>query len=165
MGIEKLDAALLVKYEGRGIAQICANGYTGAADNHCAHFVCHLLGYAFGYTCFNQKGGSEKSAACIRVENLFGKCPRVGKWKDNGGGSCLVFIAAPGDVHLGAKKIDNVPRKHVGIHVNGSIWHYSNSKDKVVKQTVAEFSKHYGSTTAYALFFGAFPEGADPKEP
>ena len=53
------------------------------------------------------------------------------------------------------------PKKHVGIYCDGNVWHYSNTKDKVVKQTPDEFAKHYGNS-GFAVFYGTFPAGADP---
>jgi hypothetical protein len=50
----------------------------------------------------------------------------------------------------------NVPKKHVGIYRDGTIWHYSNSKRRVVTQTPQEFSHHY-SGKDIALFYGTFP--------
>ena len=49
--------------------------------------------------------------------------------------------------------MDNVPKKHIGIFINGTIWHYSNSQHKVVTQTPAEFIKHYPGQ-GFALFYG-----------
>jgi hypothetical protein len=55
----------------------------------------------------------------------------------------------------------SVPRKHIGIYCDNKIWHYSNSKNKVISQTVAEFKKHYGSSSAalktYQIYYGTFP--------
>ena len=34
----------LDNYVGKSIGDICQNGYTPLADNHSAHFVCHVLG-------------------------------------------------------------------------------------------------------------------------
>jgi hypothetical protein len=57
----------------------------------------------------------------------------------------------------------NRPKKHIGVYCNGGIWHYSNTKDKVVKQTPEDFAKHY-SGKEFALFYGTFPTDADPAE-
>ena len=40
-----INAAELNAYIGRNINTICGNGYTNAADNHCAHFISHALAY------------------------------------------------------------------------------------------------------------------------
>jgi hypothetical protein len=67
-----------------------------------------------------------------------------------------VFITKAANVNTAAKTMTNVPRKHVGIFVDGNIWHYSNTRDQVVKQTPSEFSRHY-APPHNAMFFGALP--------
>jgi hypothetical protein len=42
-------------------------------------------------------------------------------------------------VNVATKVMANVPTKHIGIHVSGAIWHYSNSERKVVQQTLTSF--------------------------
>src|SRR5438045_7843337 len=73
---QQLDA-----YLGKAIGAICGNHYDSPADNHCAHFVGHAMGYGFRYTCRQQSGGSSPGAS-IRVHELFAQCPRVGHWAD-----------------------------------------------------------------------------------
>jgi hypothetical protein len=41
---------------GKNIKDICVNEYINNAHNHCAHFVAHVRGYAFGTTCRQQTG-------------------------------------------------------------------------------------------------------------
>jgi hypothetical protein len=144
-------------YLGKNISQICGNGYADPNDNHCAHFVCHALGYQFGFTCRNMKSG-HGTPANIRVQEVFPHCASVGTWASRPASlnSCLVFITAASNVHLTSKTMDNVPRKHVGIFLQGNIWHYSNSNHKVVKQTPQEFSHHYPAPSN-AMFYGTAP--------
>lgn len=147
----------LLTMEGKTISEFCPNGFTGASTNHCAHFVSHVLDFSFGYTC-DQETGVGESGANIRVHQVFARCPEVGKWAQLGSRTtCLVFIIQAGNVNLRQKQMSNVPKKHVGIYVNGTIWHYSNKRDKVVSQTPAEFRQHY-SGEGFALFFGTFPQ-------
>ena len=162
MGIDKLTTALLTKYEGQNISKICANGLTNNADNHCAHFVNHVLQLSFGYNCTKQTG-KKNQAGNVRVHETFAQCPKVGNWPDRDGtiNKCYVFITYKSSVNLAQKKMTNRPKKHIGIYCNGSIWHYSNTRDKVVKQTPAEFAKHYKGSE-FALFYGTFPTDADP---
>ena len=145
----------LRNFEGQGIVKICDGGYTDAAYNHCAHFVSHALGYSFGFTC---KGMTNKgtSPANIRVHELFAHCPKVGLWADFKGTQCLAFVTDASNVNLKTKTMANVPKKHVGIYLDGTIWHYSNSKDKVVKQTPEEFAKHYAGKSI-TVFYGTPP--------
>lgn len=147
----------LTGYLGKSIGEICHNGYTGHADNHCAHFVAHVLGYHFGVTC-QMMGSSKGPAATLRVQDLFPRCRTVGLWSLRPASlkTCLVFITRAANVNLSAKVMANVPRKHVGIFADGFVWHYSNSQQKVVRQTPAQFGLHYPSPDN-SMFFGSLP--------
>jgi len=48
----------------------------------------------------------------------------------------------------------NGPR--VGIFLDGFIWHYSNSQQRVVKELPAQFAQHYAPPDN-AMFFGTLP--------
>jgi hypothetical protein len=144
----------LTRYLGKSIAEICPNGYVSAADNHCAHLVSHILGYQFGATC-QLMGTAKGPAASLRVQDLFAKCRSVGVWSLRPASlkTCLVFITRAANVNLSAKVMANVPRKHVGILSDGFVWHYSNSQQKVVRQTPSQFALHYAAPDN-AMFFG-----------
>ena len=148
--VEQLNGFL-----GKHISDICENDFTKDSDNHCAHFVSHVLGYTFGVTC-RTMGHGEGLAANLRVQEIFPRCTSVGTWdtRPTSVTSCLVFITKDSNVNLKTKVMANVPRKHIGIFLNGSIWHYSNTQGKVVKQTPSEFSNHYPSPHN-TMFFGA----------
>lgn len=143
---------------GKTIAEICKCKFHKADVNHCAHFVCHVTKYQFGFTCFSMTGkGSKDNRANIRVQEVFPKCPRVGTWasKPETLTKGLVFITHKNNVNVAEKKMQNVPKKHIGIFIGNKIWHYSNSKDKVVSQTPEQFSHHYpeaGTTMYYGEF-------------
>ena len=138
-------------------ARFCGNGYASPHDNHCAHFVSHVLGYRFGATC-QMMGSGRAPGANLRVQELFAKCQRVGPWSLRPASlkTCLVFITRSTNVNLASKVMANVPRKHVGIYLNGLIWHYSNAQQKVVRQTPGQFAQHYPSPDN-AMFFGSLP--------
>ncbi len=142
---------------GQSISAICPNGFTSSHHNHCAHFVCHMLGYSFGANC-RTMGNGKAAGANIRVHEVFARCPQVGKWGDRpvALSMCLVFNTQAGNVNLASKEMANVPKKHIGIYLNGMIWHYSNTQQKVVSVTPDAFSKHYPGT-GFALFYGTFP--------
>jgi hypothetical protein len=148
---------MLDAYLQKNISEVCPNGYTAAADNHCAHFVSHVLGFRFGLTCGDMGHGTGPSAN-IRVQELFPKCPTVGTWaqKPLVLMQCLVFITNANNVDLQNKTMVNVPRKHVGIYYNGTIWHYSNSHQQAVSQTPQAFSNHY-PPPSNAMFYGTIP--------
>jgi hypothetical protein len=144
-------------YLGKSIKDICQNGYTDAADNHCAHFVAHVLGYEFGVTC-KMMGTGKGPAANLRVQELFPRCKLVGVWslRPASLSSCLAFITRASNVNLSTKVMTNVPRKHVGIYLGGSVWHYSNRQQKVVKETPSQFALHYPAPDN-AMFYGSLP--------
>ena len=152
--------ATLNGYLKKNINKICEFEYTNDDDNHCAHFVSHVMGFNFGYTCKSQtgKGPKDKKGASIRVHQLFAQCPSVGEWDSADRPTTgLAFITAKNNVKLATKYMANVPRKHVGIFINNTVWHYSNTKDEVVSQDISAFKKHY-SGTQYAVFWGTFPK-------
>ena len=144
-------------YLGKSITDICQNGYTSVHDNHCAHFVAHVLGYRFGATC-QLMGNGKGPAATLRVQELFARCHSAGAWSLRPASlkACLVFITRAANVNLVNRTMVNVPRKHVGLFLDGHIWHYSNSQQKVVRQLPAEFAQHYPSPDN-AMFFGTLP--------
>ncbi len=148
-------AAALAALEGKHIREICGNGYTSDDDNHCAHFVSHVMGFSFGATCRTMTRGSA-AAACIRVHELFAMCPAVGEWSSLATTACLVFVTDRSNVDLRRKRMSNVPRKHVGIYLSGTVWHYSNAQAKVVTQVPDAFAHHYPGPRI-ALFWGTFP--------
>ena len=152
-----INPTQLDSYLGKHISQICQNDFTKDIENHCAHFVSHVLGYQFGVTC-RMMGKANAAGANIRVQELFPRCPAVGTWASRPATMpfALVFITNASNVRLSAKVMSNVPRKHVGIFYGGWIWHYSNSQHKVVKQTPGEFSNHYPAPDN-AMFYGSLP--------
>lgn len=154
-----LSEATLLGLLGRHIRDICPLGYANDADNHCAHFVSHVLGYQFGATCRTMVHGTGTPGS-IRVQEVFARCLSVGNWSDVpvplfwG----LVFITNPRNVNTSAKSMVNVPRKHVGIFIGGArtVYHYSNSRGQVVFQTPVDFSHHYPAPDN-AMYWGAAP--------
>ena len=144
-------------YVAKSIGKICQNGYTAITDDHGAHFVSHVLGYKFGITC-QMMSHAKRLGASLRVQEIFSRCPVVGVWslRPASLSACLVFITAVSHVNLVAKVMSNGPRKHVGIFFCGSVWHYSNSQRKVVKQSPAQFALH-NPAPDNAMFYGSLP--------
>jgi hypothetical protein len=155
-----LTLDVLKSYMGQPIRNICPNGYDAGADNHCAHFVAHVLQLDFGLTCAKMRHGSV--GANVRVQELFDRCPQpreVLECPTTGEG--LIFVSAATSFHGMPVRIRNVPRKHVGLVMNGTVWHYSNRRSQVVEQTVGEFLFHYPRQNN-ALWWGNFPPGSRP---
>ena len=147
------------------ISDLCKNKFNGTDDNHCAHFVSHVLELDSGYDCKTHKNGSHPGA-CLRVQELFPECPQVGNWNNAPEGMKIVFVTDKANVDLAAHTMRNVPRKHVGIFYDGHVYHYSNSQDIVIRQTPTQFLNRfqafYGGNQR--LFFGTFPPGAKVPE-
>jgi hypothetical protein len=102
--------------------------------------------------------GKGTTGVNIRVHEIFSKCPKVGLWKDRpvAEDPCLAFVTARSNVDLLSKRMQNVPKKHIGIFTGGHIWHYGNLKDQVTKQSPDQFAKHYSGPNI-AVFFGTLP--------
>jgi len=103
----------------------------------------------------------------ILVDDLFEITPNVHEMQ-----SCpltglgLIYISAPGNFvpngHQGYK-IRQVKKRHVGIFLNGNVWHYSNLDHKVIKQYIPEFIRHFKRNTD-ALWIGDLPNQSRPAE-
>lgn len=140
---------------GKNIKHICNNDYTKNGDSHCAHFVSHVLGFTFGYTCDKEvRNPSVKPGASIKVQEIFSKCLKVGHWSDRPSGITryLAFATTATRVNLKSKTMPNIRKKHVGIYYQGYIYHYNNKQNRVVKVSPDKFSRHYGSNTN--VFYG-----------
>jgi hypothetical protein len=155
-----LTLDVLKSYVGQPISNICPNGYDAGTDNHCAHFVAHVLQLDFGLTCAGMRRGSV--GANVRVHEIFDRCPQTREVLEcPTTGEGLIFVSAVTSFHGAPVRIRNVRRKHVGLVMSGTVWHYSNRQGKVVEQTVAEFLFHYPRQNN-ALWWGAFPPGSRP---
>ena len=144
-------------YMGSHASNFCPNSYHDNKINHCAHFVSHVMGFNFGYTCFHQTGAGNGGAS-IKVQEIFSRCTDVGLWEDKPSLplSCLAFVTDQKNVNIDRGTMRNVPKKHVGIFHMGRVYHYSNSKNMVVSQIVDQFRKHYLGKQI-RVYFGSFP--------
>ncbi|MBS1797913.1 MAG: hypothetical protein JSS81_29100 [Acidobacteria bacterium] len=152
-------ASVMDGFVDQHISLICGCGYHNDNDNHCAHFVCHVTELNFGLTCFGMSGqGSQATSANIRVQEVFPRCRRVGRWADKPADlrSGFIFTTQTGNVNLTNKTIANVRRKHIGIFIEQDVWQYKNALRHVIKQTPDEFGRHYAGT-GYGIFYGEFP--------
>jgi hypothetical protein len=153
--IDSLNSSL-----GKDISKICNGKFHTQSDNHCAHYVSHILGLGFSYHCKEFKGGNG-TPSNIRVHEIFEECPKVGSWASADlTKNLLVFVTKVDNVDLNNKKMRNVPQKHIGVFSHGFIYHYSNSQNKVVKWDPAEFLTKFDGIYSgkQGLFFGAFPD-------
>jgi len=149
-----ITAHQLDSHLGKSIGAICQNGSASHGDNS-AHFVSHVLGYTFGVTC-QMLGSGRGPAATLRVQEVFSRCTAVGVWRLRPATlqPCLVFVTRAANVNLAAKSMGHAPRKHVGIHANGFVWHYSDKQQAVIKETPSQFARYYSSPDT-AMFYGS----------
>jgi hypothetical protein len=95
---------------------------------------------------------------------VFANCPSVQEIREcNPAISGLVFVSAANNfvTRGGRTTLNNVPKKHIGFLLGGFVWHYSNTRDRVVKQAMSEFLYHYPGQIN-ALWLGSLPVGARP---
>jgi hypothetical protein len=148
----------LRNWVGHHIRDVCPRGVVSDAQNHCAHFVSHVLGFEFGTTCRSLSAHHPGHSATIRVQDLFANCTQVGNWGDLPSPLVwgLVFITNSANVDLDAQTMRNVPRKHVGIFISGqrTIYQYKNRLRQVVLQTPDVFAQHYDPPDN-AMFWGS----------
>lgn len=152
-------ATVLDEFVDKHISEICGCSFIDDGENHCAHFVCHMTELNFGLTCFSMSGKGERSkSANIRVQEVFPRCRRVGKWSDKPQDirKGFIFVTQASNVNLKTKQILNVPKKHIGIFIEQNVWQYKNRVKHVIKQTPAEFKQHY-TGAGFEIFYGEFP--------
>lgn len=160
----------LTDYLGKKIDKICP--FSPGKDhsrNHCAHFVSHIMGYEFAdTTCKNLTIADKQMAGkgvAIRVDDIFNVAPDVGPWTERPPGltSCLIIATISSNVSRSGHrlKMGNKESKHIGIFIDGIVWHYSNIQDKVVKDQEIIFIKKFqhayitaGQTVEF--FYGRF---------
>jgi hypothetical protein len=151
-----ISRELLTTYEGLHISAICTTvRFVADSQNHCAHFVNHVLGLDARLNC-SQLTGKPGPAANVRVHETFALCLSVGKIQDHPVEPCLVFVIQRSAVNLATRQMVNLPKKHVGILCEGDVWHYDNTHDRVIRQPVAAFALHFPGD-GFGVFFGTFP--------
>ena len=96
---KEITKGLLDSYVGKKVEEFCNNfGQTGDSQNHCAHFVSHVLGFRIGQLCNSMNFETRKdvdSGRTIRVNDLFNNCSERGYWNDKPKDldCCLIFSA------------------------------------------------------------------------
>lgn len=147
--------AYLRSWVGKDITKVCRYGFGTVGDdhNHCAHFVGHALGLAStaGLTC--DEMGSKKTIAknglsghrgvLVRVHNLW-DLTTDRQWLTDDAAppmmqSRLVFATLTTALRSLDGEMRNIPKKHVGIHIGGAVFHYGNTADKVREDSISAF--------------------------
>ncbi len=125
------------------------------SQNHCAHYVSHIMGYEFtGPTCKNFTWADKQKpakGATIRVDDLFKRSLNVDLLANKPAEltECLIFVTLDSNVKKVGNKLvmGNHPRKHIGILYQGKVWNYSNTNNRVVSDLLAIFITKF--TNAY----------------
>lgn len=158
-----LTPSHVTSYEGTSIADICPHGFDAAHDNHCAHFVAHVLQLDFGMTCTRLRGvRGATGGANVRVQEIFARCPSTEEVREcPTTGRGLVFVSGRSNFQGEPTRVRNVPKKHIGIVVDGQVWHYSNARNRVVRQPATSLI-HLYPRQDNALWWGTFPRETRP---
>lgn len=159
----------LTEYLGKRIDEICPFSLgKKQTENHCAHFVSHVMEYdGFAETCKNYTFADKQTAgkgAAIRVNELFNVLAEFGQWANKPlyMTSCLIFATNSRNMKVGEcrREMKNGPLKHIGIFIDGGVWHYSKEKNQVVKDPqkifIDKFTRLYKKGGQVEFFYGRF---------
>ena len=149
-------------YLGLKIKRICHNELVtnpGAAHfNHCAHFVCHVMRWNHipGALKCSFLGHHDTPGVHVRVNEVFNYAPNRTLWVAGAAvpDPCLIVATVAANVIAGPQpSIGTHDRKHLGLHYQGKIWHFSTSHDQVFADTPHYFrvrkTGDYGKTTVF----------------
>jgi hypothetical protein len=163
-----ISAAGLDTFTGKPISQICPLMFHDSKQNHCAHFVGHVLRLkdGVGLTCAGMTSKGTKypgAGACLRVNELFNVCEDLAVPADRG---CLIYITNLTNFLKGGL-MGQSPHKHVGIYFGGDVWNYSNQAGQVKREKLADFiarmDKAYSGHTV--VKYTVIPDSADFLSP
>ena len=156
-----ISLATLRTYVNKSMGDICLNGFTDPGQNHCAHFVSHVLNIQYGTLCNVMTTGPRAQSATIRVNEIYNRLTTKGTWasQPSNADGLLIFVTSARNVSA-ANIMAAVSRKHVGIHHSGKVFNFANMQHKVVEETVAEFHTRiqavYSADNDVSLFYGVF---------
>jgi hypothetical protein len=146
-------------YLGKSVNDWCGKyGSVGDDDNHCAHFVSHVLSLRIpGAALCSNVGESTYTYAqrhegfCVRVNQIFNNCQGRAAWNgafDTASGCYFVVATIAANVtNQSPPTVGTMRKKHIGFFTCGMVYHYSNGRDKVIMVPLSEFKRHYGGRT------------------
>lgn len=139
------------------------------AQNHCAHFVSHIMNYSVGTaTCKNYTFADKQldtEGATIRVDDIFNTSSIKGLWssKPKALTECLVFVTLDKNISpFGSSiKMGSMSKKHIGIFTNGHVYHYGNTKNEIACDSpdafIRKFTGAYGKGgNSVSFYYGRF---------
>ena len=77
-----ITTADLVAQEGKTVPQFCNCGYVDMHQNHCAHFVSHVLDIEVGLLCGSMAWATRGRGVSLRVNQVFNSLTTRGRWDD-----------------------------------------------------------------------------------
>jgi hypothetical protein len=163
-----ITTANLTAEVGKTVAQFCTCGYVDTHQNHCAHFVSHVLDIEVGLLCGSMAWGTRGRGVSLRVNQVFNSLTTRGRWDDASqlptplarSNAFLMFATIPGNIAdaRGVLTMGSHHLKHVGIYRGGTVWNFSNNHahPQVISETAAAFRQRlagvYGAGTQF--FYG-----------
>jgi hypothetical protein len=163
-----ITTADLIAQEGKTVPQFCNCGYVDMHQNHCAHFVSHVLDIEVGLLCGSMAWATRGRGVSLRVNQVFNSLTTRGRWDDASQlpaavANCnafLLFATIPDNVSeaRGVLTMGSHHLKHVGIYRGGTVWNFSNNHahPQVISETAAGFRQRlthvYGAGTRF--FYG-----------
>lgn len=148
----------LEAYLGQSVKDFCGRyGDIDDSENHCAHFVSHVLQLRIpGAALCSNVGGSDypyherRNGFCIRVNQVFNSCKNRAIWTDDSAPQSVCFVVATiagNIISQNPLTIGSMRKKHIGFYVAGWVYNYGNTNDKVRKSAINDFKRHYGAQT------------------
>lgn len=121
------------------------------ADNHCAHFVSHMLDYNITGTAsckthtWDDKHNDKIIGASIRVNEIYNHINTLNKHPISDK-ACykpgLVFVTQEKNMRIDGD-MGSGKFKHIGILIGSWVYHYGNTADKVKKQDLTSFIRTF----------------------
>ena len=148
----------LETYLGQSVVDFCGTfGSVADSEDHCAHFVSHVLQLRIpGAALCSNVGSSSytyedrRKGFCIRVNQVFNSCQNRARWDDAKLPTDVCFIVATVEANIERKSpltIGSMRQKHIGFYSGGWVYNYGNTNDTVKKTALADFKRHYGPRT------------------
>jgi len=156
--LKKLEDAV-----GKRIDEFCSSTLASEhGENHCAHFVSHMLGYdlaAPAASCktwtLADKRNNAVEGASIRVNEIYNHIPKARKMpiSDNACyGPGLVFVTQKRNMGKNGK-MGSIKAKHIGVLMGQWVYHYGNIGDKVKKERLNSFIRGFTRNIPIAFEF------------
>ena len=120
--MKAVSPAILDARVGQSMSTICENHYDTVDQNHCAHFVSHMLGLKLGTLCGDMEWSTRGTGASVRCNELYNLLLKRGPWKEAPSPSegLLVFVTSASNVKNNV--MSAAPKKHVGIVSGGAVY-------------------------------------------